>query len=72
MDYNGPINPDPKPGESRISIYLYKPWLGGALAGAITFGLALIVQLVFMRRRGTRWIHGLLAFGCVSWGRQPA
>lgn len=66
--YNGPINPNPYPpdGETGISIYLYRPWFGGALAGVITFGIALIIQLVFMRKRGTRWIHGLLAFGCVS------
>jgi len=66
MDYNGPINPHPKDGESRISIYLYTPWMGGAIAGVVTFGIAMVVQLAFMARKGSRWIHGLLAFGCVS------
>lgn len=68
MDYRGPYNPKnpPPDGEAGISIYLYRPWLGGAIAGVVTFGIAMLIQLWYARKRGTRWIHGLLAFGCVS------
>lgn len=69
MDYRGPINPKnpPADGEAGISIYLYRPWMGGAIAGVVTFGIAMCIQLWYMRKRGTRWIHGLLALGCVSY-----
>lgn len=68
MEYNGPRNPrmPPPEGEAGISIYLYRPWMGGAIAGVVTFGLAMCIFLWYMRRRGTRWIYGLLALGCVS------
>ncbi|GMK56003.1 hypothetical protein CspeluHIS016_0210590 [Cutaneotrichosporon spelunceum] len=66
--YRGPINPNPNPpdGEARISIYLYRPWLAAGIVGAAVFGLVMLVQLWYMlRRRGTRWFHGLLAFGAL-------
>lgn len=64
--YHGPWNPNKQPGESDISIYLYQPWLGGAVAGIAAFGCTLLIQLFFLSRsksRGTRWFHGCLAFG---------
>lgn len=68
MDYRGPRNPNPGPGEAGISIYLYRPWMGGAIAGVLTFGITFLIQLFFMIRksRGTKWFHGLLATGSVS------
>jgi hypothetical protein len=65
--YKGDINPTPGHGETRISIYLYRPWFGGAIAGAVTFGIVLCVQLFFLfKYKRTRWFHGLLALGSVS------
>ncbi len=68
--YRGPINPNPNPpdGEARISIYLYRPWLATGIIGAAVFGLFMCMQLwyMFRRNRGTKWFHGLLAFGAVS------
>lgn len=68
MNYNGPRNPNPGPGEAGISIYLYRPWMGGAIAGVVTFGIALVIQLFYMfkRNRRTKWFHGLLALGSVG------
>ncbi|BEJ15545.1 hypothetical protein CspHIS471_0501500 [Cutaneotrichosporon sp. HIS471] len=66
--YRGPINPNPNPpdGEARISIYLYRPWLATGIIGAVVFGVFMLAQIWYMlKRRGTRWFHGLLAFGAL-------
>lgn len=64
--YHGPINADPKIGESSISIYLYQPWMSAVVAGVAAFGLALVVQGYYLwSRKGTRWFHGMLALGSV-------
>lgn len=69
MNIDAPRNPNPNPpeGESSISIYLYQPWKGAAVAGAVLFGIFMLIQLYYMfaRSRRTRWFHGLLAFGAV-------
>jgi hypothetical protein len=65
--YHGPHNPHPRPGEAGIIIYGYVPSLSLAIPGVITFALALLVNLYYLRKyKGFKSFHTLLVIGSVS------
>lgn len=79
--YNGPINPNPVEGESRIIIYGYVPSLALGIVGAATFAIILLANIWYIAtaarkkaewraaggvRKGLISFHSLLAFGSVS------
>jgi hypothetical protein len=68
LKYNGPINPNPGPGESSIIIYSYVPSLALGVVGVITFTLIFLVNLYYLikkRGQGYRAFHILLCVGAV-------
>ncbi|WWC66214.1 uncharacterized protein I206_100115 [Kwoniella pini CBS 10737] len=66
MPYNGPINNPPAIGEAPFLEYGYVPSLAMGIIGCMTFLLVCGLQLWwFVKKRGTRSVHGLLFFACI-------
>ncbi|GAA5837866.1 hypothetical protein JCM11251_004682 [Rhodosporidiobolus azoricus] len=64
IDYKGPINPDPGPGESAIVIFGYVPSESLASIALLAFGLVFFNHLSWMiRHKTTRVFYGLFLFG---------
>lgn len=47
-----PINPDPGPGETRVNIYGYTPWLGLGIVSVIIFAVGLAFHVAYAIRAG--------------------
>ncbi|WWC58761.1 uncharacterized protein I303_101305 [Kwoniella dejecticola CBS 10117] len=69
MPYTGPLNNPPATGEAPFWEYGYVPSLAMGIVGCVTFLLVGGGQLWwFVKKRGTRSVHGLLFFACITEG----
>lgn len=50
--YGLPINPDVGPGETRVNIYGYTPWLALGIVSLVIFGLGLVAHIAYAVRAG--------------------
>ncbi|WVQ62002.1 uncharacterized protein L199_000135 [Kwoniella botswanensis] len=67
MPYTGPINNPPATGEAPFWEYGYIPSLSMGIVGCVAFLLVSGGQLWwFVKKRGTRSVHGLFFFACVT------
>ncbi|WWD09594.1 hypothetical protein V865_007722 [Kwoniella europaea PYCC6329] len=67
MPYTGPINNPPATGEAPFWEYGYIPSLPMGIIGCVAFLLVSGGQLWwFVKKRGTRSVHGLFFFACVT------